>query len=254
MKKILVFVAFIGLAGDAFAHEQVVRLKRGATVSGILEQQGCSRRQVAQIWRLVMADSGLNPAEHRRLSVGKPISVERDCNGNPMKSTAVETLLVEKKGLEKRVSGLNKDLVEMTSERDSLRSKLTQLAQLPQVENKVASQNSYRPRSLWFLLSLLLVGAGGFAIWLFYKPEPVKQAPLPIDTRELRLPSEVVIQHWGSEHIFYRKEDPEHCKVGYECPHCRVWLSAPRTCEQHMRSKHADTGRLALEMSEGKTA
>ena len=271
MRKFLVTLVLLSLPALTEAQEKVVPLKRGMTVWGILKSGGCSSSQIDRIWRVVVADSGLDPARQRRLEPNIPIVIKRDCDGNPL-----ETLTLENKKL--------KDLLDaVTLERDNLYV----TAARQNLEPVSQPSSSY----IWQVIVALLLAAvaclgvvvysvvyvqrakilndkaGGVlernAVLLQDRDEEIRALKyslrevektlsevLVLKNGHLDFPPEVVAGEWGQEHTFSRKYDLVAGRIGYVCPGCGSLISQHKV-RDHWKQKHAgELDRVIFEVQE----
>lgn len=100
LASLVLFVfAILGFSPTASAQEKIVALEKGSTVWQVLNNAGCSDEQIANVWRMVVADSGLDPKNDKSFAVGTPVVLRRDCQGNPLSNAALEALTAENNNL-----------------------------------------------------------------------------------------------------------------------------------------------------------
>jgi hypothetical protein len=206
------------------AQEKIVLLREGGTVWDILVDQGCSQRQVAVLWPLVVKDSGLDPANDRDFPAGSLIAIRRDCDGQSL-DTTYSDLRTENLELKERLGFLQKQLQEAREEIDVLLN-----ASASQAQDGLAIS----------LLAAFLIGGLGGA--LFLKKFQKRELP-PADD----FPKQVPVEHNGQVMVFNRVEDPSRCKVFYQCPVCQNAVALPEKCEKHLREQHATDGKVDWE-------
>jgi hypothetical protein len=126
--SLVLFVIALGVSSSASAQEKVVVLEKGSTVWQVLNNAGCTDDQIASVWRIVVADSGLDPKNDKFFAIGTPIVVRRDCQGNPLANAALEALTAEKDALISTVAGLRTELETARTEVGVLEERLAHTA------------------------------------------------------------------------------------------------------------------------------
>ena len=96
---VLFVLVSLGISTSVEAQEKIVALEKGSTVWEVMREAGCSDLEIARVWRMAVADSGLDPKNDKSFAVGTPIVLRRDCQGNPLSNAALEALTAENNNL-----------------------------------------------------------------------------------------------------------------------------------------------------------
>ncbi len=231
MRSILISLCLLVLAISAQAQERVVRLQSGGAVWRVLANQGCTTAQIASLWPLVVADSGLDPRNERLFPVGTPIAIKRDCDGQPLGESV---LRFENEDLKKRLAELTAQLGDSKAEATRLQGEVNRLTgELADAGNLSATQALGIP--------ILTLAVGLVAGKFFSRP---KRSPaLAPGTRVS--PPQVVVDRHGDSAVYDRHEDPGSLKVWYTCPEsdCGAKIPFPENCERHDREWHSERSR-----------
>lgn len=239
MKSWLISLLFLSLAFNAQAQEQVVRLQKGGTVWSILKDQGCTLGQIASLWPVVVRDSALHPRNVKTFRPETPIVLKRGCDGQLFRDLA---LLAENKKIKEAVASLSDQLEKNKAQGRDLGIKLKELEE--RLGDLYSGSRLFAVSGSTFLTGLLI---GSFLPWI---RKNFLNTKLETAETPLEFPRQVVEEHWGKKVVLLRREDPSICKVGYECPFCKFWISRPKNCKKHLRERHQNEGRFEWVFSE----
>ena len=252
-------------AKDRTSNFRVVALQAGQGPTQALAAAGCKIGWLAQ----VMADSGIKPADTRRLPKGRELFIEGDCSQEPPPLVAslsslilrTDRTLAQSRGLAREVAGLRRErdaakgeLAELRKGFSAAESKAKALA--AEFENAANARKSLDAevaglrkqlaamppiRSLWpsllggFLLGLLIGTGTGFLLWRRGSSDKL------VLTRSVR-----VFHPNGKTYAFElhsfepNAANPTERVAYYKCPLCAERKVMGSNCRRHIMEAHPE--------------
>ncbi len=256
----LVVAVLFATLGLAEAQAERAELSEGGTLWGILETYGCSEVQIANTWRLVAEDSGLDPEEHEEWSAGTSFAINRDCEGNSLSATAeleeLRSKLIAAEGENQRLG------IQLSGAREELA--------LARFDSSVKETEGLAVFAGWGVSAVLLLVCLGLFAWnravsnRFRNSQEMlqtergrsseladqlyteKKRVFELKAKLARFDEALVFPKTHDVHVGDDKRmaalhvEPRQFKLNYECPFCAAKVFTTEKLDRHIRVKHPD--------------